>query len=218
MNFREERAREHKTNIVKTAAKLFSEKGYHAVTVDEIARELKYTRGGIYYYINKKQDILFLCHDLAMNMLLDSIQQIRSLDLTPPLMLKEAIRRHTFILVGELNLLTVVLGSDFLLEERYAEIIRKKRDDYEGQIREIIVDGINKGFFSPISEKMVSLLIMGAVNWISRWYCQKGPLSIGQIADFFADYLVAPLTAGVLPDKPVVECSLSEKDKSRRNQ
>jgi len=204
MNFREERAKERKTNIIKTAAKLFSEKGYHAVTVDEIARELKYTRGGIYYYIDKKQDILFLCHDLAMNMLLDSMQQIRSLDLTPPLMLKEVIRRHAFILVGELNLLTVVLGSDFLLEEGFAKIIRGKRDAYEGQIREIIVDGINKGFFSPISEKMVSLLIMGAVNWISRWYSQKGPLSIEEIADFFADYLVAPLTAGVLSNQPLV--------------
>lgn len=194
MNFREERAAERKANIVKAAAKVFSEKGYHEATVEEIARELRFTKGSIYYYIDRKQDLLFECHDLAMTMLLTSLEEIEASDLAPDMLLKEVIRAHIKILTGELNLLTVALGSDFLLEDGYASVIVQKRDSYEGHIRNIVREGINQGIFRPVPEKMVVFLIMGAVNWIPRWYSDKGPLSIDGIADFFADYLVDPLT------------------------
>ncbi|GBF35127.1 transcriptional regulator [Desulfocucumis palustris] len=193
MSFREERAAERKLNIIRTAARLFSEKGYHEATVEDIAKELKYTKGSIYYYIQSKQDLLFECHDLAMNMLMASIDKIKESGLAPDLMLKEVIKGHVEIMVGELNLINVSLASDFLLQDEYAEIIVKKRDLYEESIKKIIVEGIKQGIFKPVPEKMVIFLIMGAINWISRWFSEKGPLSKEEIAQFYADYLLAPL-------------------------
>ncbi len=193
MNFREQRAAERKLNIVKTAARLFSEKGYHDATVEEIARELKYTKGSIYYYINSKQDLLFQCHELAMNMLLENINRIRKSDLPPDKMLKEVIKGHIETLVSEFNLITVTLGSDYELEENYARVIIEKRDQYEGIIAGIIREGIEKGIFRQVPVKVLINLIMGAANWISRWYSPEGPMTVDQIANFYADYLVEPL-------------------------
>lgn len=193
MTFREERAAERKLNIIRTAARLFSEKGYHEATLEEIAKELKYTKGSIYYYINSKQDLLFECHDLAMNMLMESVVKVQSSGLPPDLMLKEVIKGHVEIIVGELNLINVSLASDFLLQDEYAEIIVKKRDLYEENIKKIIVEGIQQGLFRPVPEKMVIFLIMGAINWIARWFSEKGPMSQEEIAQFYADYLLLPL-------------------------
>ncbi len=43
--------------IIKAASKLFMEKGYHASTVREIARESGITVGTLYHYIKSKEDI-----------------------------------------------------------------------------------------------------------------------------------------------------------------
>jgi len=199
LTFREERAAERKASIIKAAAKVFSKKGYHETTVEEIAREIRHTKGSIYYYVKRKQDLLFECHDLAMTMLLDSLDRILASGLAPGLMLKEAIRNHIRILAGELHLLTVALGSDYLLEDKYARVIFQKRDAYETRIRNIIREGMNQGVFRPVQQKLAAFVILGAANWIPRWYSEQGPLPIEEIANFWADYLVAPLT-GAHPD------------------
>ena len=41
--------------------------------------------------------------------------------------------------------------------------------------------------------KLRSFAILGAVNWIPRWFDPAGPATSQQIADRFADYLIAGL-------------------------
>jgi hypothetical protein len=40
---------------------------------------------------------------------------------------------------------------------------------------------------------MLSFAMLGAVNWIPRWYNPDGQASSQEIADRFADYLIAGL-------------------------
>ena len=41
--------------------------------------------------------------------------------------------------------------------------------------------------------KLASFAILGAVNWIPRWFNPEGPATSHQIADRFADFLIAGL-------------------------
>ncbi|MEW6425980.1 MAG: TetR/AcrR family transcriptional regulator [Bacillota bacterium] len=193
MSFREERAAERKKNIIKVAAKLFSEKGYHDATLEDIARNLKYTKGSIYYYINSKQELLFQCHELAMDMLINRMEEILATDWPLEVKLREGIKAHIEMVVGEMSLVTVALGQEFELEEDYRQIIVAKRDRYERYFRRLVDEGIEKGIFRPLPSKMAVFIIMGAINWIPRWYSEKGSMSKEEIAGFFADYLVRPL-------------------------
>ena len=40
---------------------------------------------------------------------------------------------------------------------------------------------------------MIAFAIMGAVNWITKWFDPAGPATSDQIGDAFADYLVGGL-------------------------
>lgn len=193
MGYREERAAERKLNIIKVAARLFSEKGYHEATLEDIARNLKYTKGSIYYYINSKQELLFQCHELAMDMLLGRMEEIMAGDLPLEEKLKEGIKAHIELAVGEMSLVTVALGQEFELQEEYRQVIVEKRDRYEKYFRSLIEEGVEKGIFRPLPSKVAVFIIMGAINWIPRWFSEKGSMSKSEIADFFADYLVRPL-------------------------
>jgi hypothetical protein len=53
--------------------------------------------------------------------------------------------------------------------------------------------GIKDGTFAPGNAKLLSFAILGALNWIPRWFDPAGPSSSDEIADQFADYLVTGL-------------------------
>jgi len=47
-----------KENIIQAAIKIFSQKGYHAATMDEIAKEIGVSKTALYTYFKSKEDIL----------------------------------------------------------------------------------------------------------------------------------------------------------------
>ena len=53
-------AEERRLQIVQAAEKLFSRKGFHATTIEEIALEAGVSKGLIYVYFEDKTDVLFL--------------------------------------------------------------------------------------------------------------------------------------------------------------
>ncbi len=58
-------------------------------------------------------------------------------------------------------------------------------------MRRLLGEGIRPGLFAPQADaKLLSFAMLGAVNWIPRWYNPDGAASSQHIADAFADYLL----------------------------
>jgi hypothetical protein len=53
------------------------------------------------------------------------------------------------------------------------------------------------GAFAPGDPKLLTFAILGAVNWITRWFDPRGPARSDDIARTFAEYLVS----GLRPDR-----------------
>ncbi|HTM30887.1 MAG TPA: hypothetical protein VL263_06265, partial [Vicinamibacterales bacterium] len=68
-----------------------------------------------------------------------------------------------------------------------------KRDQFDLGMRAIIQHGIDQGQVAPGDPKMIEFAIMGAVNWISKWYDPNGPMTSEQIGDAFVNILVGGL-------------------------
>ena len=49
-----------------------------------------------------------------------------------------------------------------------------KRDQFDHGIRAIIQQGIDQGVFKPGDPKMIEFAMMGAVNWIAKWFDPSG--------------------------------------------
>lgn len=73
----------------------------------------------------------------------------------------------------------------------------RKRDLCESFIADIIRQGIRGGIFREVPVKVVINLIMGASNWIGRWYSGEGSMTLQEIGQFYADYLVSPLKSDI---------------------
>lgn len=57
MNLRQRKAQQTKKKLLKTALKLFEEKGFQEVTVDEIIRKADSSKGAFYTHFKSKHDI-----------------------------------------------------------------------------------------------------------------------------------------------------------------
>lgn len=59
-----------KERLLESAKELFSKKGYHETTVDEIVEKANLSKGAFYFYFKKKEDILKeLVHIMSENMI-----------------------------------------------------------------------------------------------------------------------------------------------------
>lgn len=185
--------------ILKSAAAVFRRRGYYGASVDEIASALKMTKGNLYYYFKNKEEILFVCHDYALDIILERLKEVeRSTD--PP------DRKVHELITGFVHLFIDVLqGMAWTIDvEPLAPALRKKviakRDRFDAGLRRILQEGMEQGIFARSDPKLLSFAILGSINWIPRWYDPDGRATSGEIAEVFADFLVGGLRAErVLP-------------------
>jgi hypothetical protein len=58
----------------------------------------------------------------------------------------------------------------------------------------MIQDGITAGDFRPTNPKTAVFAILGAINWIARWYRPDGALQADELGTEFAEHLLGGLT------------------------
>jgi len=86
------------------------------------------------------------------------------------------------------------LGLDLeALSPAHLRTVIVRRDRFDKGMREVLKEGIRSGAFVYADAKLLSFAILGAVNWIPRWYNPDGPSTSEEIAEKFADYLIGGL-------------------------
>ncbi len=183
---------ERRVAILKSAAAAFRRRGYHGASVDEIASALAMTKGNLYYYFRNKEEILFACHDYSLDTLLAVMEDVQAEPTAPDVKLRKLILTFIHIILDELQGTALTLDLQALSPVLLKRIVAK-RDHFDRGIRRIIQDGMDAGLFTPGDPKMIEFAIMGAVNWMTKWFDPEGPLTSEQIGLAFADYLVGGL-------------------------
>jgi AcrR family transcriptional regulator len=185
---------DRRIDILKSAAAAFRRRGYHGASVDEIASALEMTKGNLYYYFRNKEEILYACHDYSLDILLDLMEEVRAEDTPPNDKLRRLVLTFIHIILDELQGTALTLDLQALSPDLLERIVAK-RDRFDHGMRAVIQQGIDEGLFTPGDPKMIAFAIMGAVNWITKWFEPTGPMTSEQIGQAFADYLVGGLAA-----------------------
>jgi AcrR family transcriptional regulator len=180
---------DRRVEILKSAAAAFRRRGYHGASVDEIASALEMTKGNLYYYFRNKEDILYACHEYSLEVLLQLMRDVQHEPMPADQKLRKLILAFVHLTLDELQGTALTLDPEALSPPLLAKVIAK-RDEFDRGMRAIIQQGMDQGLFAPGNPKMMEFAIMGAVNWISKWFDPAGPMSSVQIGEAFADYLV----------------------------
>jgi AcrR family transcriptional regulator len=181
-------------DILKSAAAAFRKLGYHGATVEQIAAALHMKKGNLYYYFRNKEEILFACHQYSLDRLIDLLDEIDRTDLGARERLRRLIVAFVHTILDELHGTALLMDLE-ALSPAHRKTVIARRDQLDHGMRRVLEDGTAGGVFAAGDPKLLSFAILGAVNWIPRWYKPEGPATSQEIADRFAEYLITGLEA-----------------------
>lgn len=189
-SLKEKKIAKKKEEILRSAAEVFIEKGYHGTTMEEIAARLLMTKGSMYYYFKNKDDLLFHCYQMIMDQSIKHLEEITNSPITATEMLDQAIRAHIKLATSDKAIFMVMDKPNQHFKDEYLQHILDTRTLYAQYFDKILSLGIEKKEFAPVEIKMVRMIILGALNWIQEWYNPKGEKNPEQLAETFSRYLL----------------------------
>jgi TetR/AcrR family transcriptional regulator len=190
---REKRDRRRK-EILHAALRAFREKGYHGTTLDDIAEAFGIRKTALYHYFPDKEAILYACHQESLAELDRIVAGTRAFDAAGE-RLGFVIREHVKVMTETLEGSPLAFEVTALSPTLQRDVIAG-RDRYERALRRIIAQGVADGEFRQLNPKIAVFAILGAINWISRWYRPEGALHADELGREFAEHLVGGLTCG----------------------
>jgi AcrR family transcriptional regulator len=187
-----EKRRRRQAEILHAALRAFREKGYYATTLDDIAERLDIRKTALYHYFPDKEAILYQCHRESLAEVDRFVKEARQRFTTADEQLRYIIQEHVQVMTETLEGSPLAFEVTALSGERQQEIIRA-RDRYERGLRKIIEQGIRDDEFRSVNSKIAVFAILGAINWIARWYQPEGSIRTAELGSEFADQLVGGL-------------------------
>jgi TetR/AcrR family transcriptional regulator len=186
-----EKRRRRREEILHSALRAFRDKGYHATTLADIADRLGVRKTALYHYFPDKESILYACHRESLAELARLLRDARRFE-SGREQVSHAIREHVRVMTDTLEGSPLAFEVTALSPERQKEVIAA-RDRYERALRKMIDLGIERGEFRPVDSKLAVFAILGAINWIARWYRPEGSVHAEELGEQFAEHLVGGL-------------------------
>ncbi|MGZ0192655.1 MAG: TetR/AcrR family transcriptional regulator [Acidimicrobiales bacterium] len=188
-------------DVVEAAAVVFNERGYHATRLEDIAEALGMQKGSLYNYIDSKEALLLAVVTPPATQLLDSLSTLAESDLPASEKIRLVARGHARILEEYLPYVAVYVHE--IAGQSHSEKWREMDRSYVRHLSAIIDDGRQTGLFDPATDPLISAMaLIGALNWMTRWYVRSGTLSAEEIAERIATTFLAGLLARNQPAAP----------------
>jgi AcrR family transcriptional regulator len=178
---KKEREKENRKNtILKAARRLFFDRGFKAVTVDNIAEKAEVSKGSIYLCFESKEEIytqILIADNISLN---ERIKNFALIEASASQLLLEFARIYVVFFLSDKELFRILMtfmmqtGQMHLTEEQSAELIRTTNMNII-IISEIIQKGIDSGEFSPLSNVwQMQNAIWGMLNGVISLYLFTG--------------------------------------------
>jgi TetR/AcrR family transcriptional regulator len=188
-----EKRRRRRAEILHAALRAFRECGYHATTLENIADLVGVRKAALYHYFPDKEAILHACHQEGLVEVHRHVEAAKAKYHTAAERLAYLIREHVRVMTDTLEGSSLAFEVTALAPAHQREVI-SARDRYEQALRNVIVQGIVDGEFRDVNPKIPVFAILGAINWIARWYRPEGSLHASELGTQFAEHLIGGLT------------------------
>ncbi len=165
----ESRFEQQRDRMLRAAADCFNQKGYSGTSLKDVANRLGLTDPALYYYVRSKEELVYLCYVRAaevgreaMQLAIDSGQD--GLD-----KVLRYLRNHVDFMVGERGPIAIMSEVPSLNSVHRKEVLEFSRK-HSAAFEALLEEGIADGSIAPCNVRMTGNAIMGAVNWIPKWY------------------------------------------------
>ena len=177
------KGKEKIAEICRTAAQVFSERGYLNATLADIAHAIGTTKGGIYHYFSTKEELFFLILYRYLDTTLREMERKLKLCKSSNDKLQAFIQQHINHYQANPAESRLALHETENLPPNYREIIKEKEREYVGVLK-AIVENLMKGRKKNARKvTLISYSLLGMLSWPYLWFNPKGKTTPGELSE-----------------------------------
>jgi AcrR family transcriptional regulator len=176
--------------ILTAAATLFAETGVRAVTIDDIASSLGYTKSVVYYYFKNKNQVLWEIFQRIHEAWWEDMNAIIETELPADELLGAMIRKHALNVMGRASWTAIYFRDQGELTDDQQKIIVKRKREYDQLFKDAYKKGVEAGIFRDIPTYLIVSSIIGMCNFTHAWFKAKGPLSPEDVANHYVEIIL----------------------------
>jgi AcrR family transcriptional regulator len=176
-----------RSEVVAAAAELFAERGYDGTSISELTKATGLAAGGLYHYIEGKDDLLIAICDELLEPLLAQAREIVATEATPVDQLRELVAAWVAHVVAHRHHMLV------FTQERQARWrhVRSQRKAFEKILDDVLAGGEADGSMTFADRRLSLLALLGMVNYTPQWVRPNGRLSPSEIAAGYCAMVLA---------------------------
>jgi AcrR family transcriptional regulator len=201
-------------HILRTSARIFAEKSYHATSMRDISRATGVSLAGLYHYCKSKEELLFLIQDHCFGRVLDRLEG-RIKGVSDPLeKLRLLIDNHLCFFAANMAEMKVLSHEAESLAGDWHSQVATKKEKYAKLARKILREIQHaEAKQSYVDLTVATYALFGMMNWIYNWYDSSGKLSVNQLVDnitqlFLSGFLSASTARPVVPTRQTEKISV----------
>jgi TetR/AcrR family transcriptional regulator, cholesterol catabolism regulator len=196
--------------ILRTAARLFQQRGYDATSMNDVAAALKLSKGGLYHHFQSKDEILFEIMNHAMEITEERVlNPVRGIA-DPEERLRALIRLHIEVVLSPRDReITVMLHENHPLPPTLRKRINSRKKEYIHFLEKLMAEVQEKAQLNHnqinhnkvqhpkarVSPRAAAFALLGMINWIYQWYKPEGELQAQNLVPQFTDLIFGGIFA-----------------------
>jgi AcrR family transcriptional regulator len=177
--------------VLNAAAQVFFEKGYEATSIADIGERCGLLKGSLYYYIRSKDELLYeVVKDVfGRRRLMEELAE----GSTPERLLR-FVEGHVLYLTQNITKTAVFLHDYRSLSPQRRKLAKQREQEYVAAVTQLIEEGQADGSFRrEVDPKLATFAVLGAINWVYRWYRDGAAHTPEEIGQEFAEIIVRGL-------------------------
>jgi TetR/AcrR family transcriptional regulator, cholesterol catabolism regulator len=183
---------ERRAEVLRTAARVFSELGFRQATLDDVARALSVTRPALYHYARSKDQLLHEAGLIAQHEL-NLVVEEASIAPSGRERLRIFFRRYAELVCDDFGRCFVLVDHTEMAPDE-----AKRSRDFQSKLGKAVVAfiqaGNQDGSLRVARAGDLSRMLFAAINGVPRWRAQSGR-SATEIADSFLN-MIEPAATG----------------------
>jgi len=177
--------------IIVAAAQEFAERGYRGTNLRHVSVRLGVTRQALYYYYERKHDILKAIFMNFFDELEGVVTEAATTTSDPAEKFRAMLRGHFEVVASKPLISRIFVQEEASLTRADRAAVRLRRRHHQEVLVAAYEEGVAAGAYRPINSKLAVSVILGSGNWMYRWVGSNRKLTPAQVVTFAEQVLFA---------------------------
>ena len=191
--------------ILRSAAAIFAEKGYHQASIRDISRATGISLSGLYYYVRSKEEILFRIQEHSFATVAENLERVLDGVSDPEERLRLLVENHLRFFVNNMKEMKVLSHEATALTGEPRARVNALKRGYQDACTALLAQ--LRPDRSRDQLRVATFALFGMMNWIYNWYRPGRDPGVEELAGemtriFLHGHLAVGPAAAEVADRP----------------